>query len=418
MAEEAYLTLNDTPEAERATAPRYLRYWSLPSDNDQVMANYWTLFRALSLASVDLTFKVGKAAECINNAVAYTGVCGANSICICRDVFFGTPTSPGLSTEDHVYPSQQGTILHEMSHLRLGTDDNEQGNTPPLENAYNYDRFASNDPYLPMTTKPVVAQIVRRLQVPAGGTAPLSVVCRYAEDSDGFAISGGWENVVGNMSAYHSRRVNNGRWEVRVKNSESTAKTVGIRVNCLYNVSSLGSNVTVAEATRSIPLSTGQDPAYDDLDCSSIDGGGIPIGGGFSLANNVEVFESRMRDVNQTVKAHAGFKRTTTQSVSVVHTATCLQNITNVPTVRVRGATYDSSTGDARAACNENEVMTWAGFRVAEPTPLLIQRAVSSYQTRSGRATGYSGYLVPSFPGSVDPSKIEAVATCVEFPTQ
>jgi hypothetical protein len=105
---------------------------------------------------------------------------------------------------------------------------NTKDDTEPLTRAYTYQFFALNYPYLPTTTKPVVEQIVRRLEVPANGKQWLSVTC-----GSGFPISGGWENVVGNMGVYYSRMstIHPSEWEVRVWNKELTAKTVGIRAS-------------------------------------------------------------------------------------------------------------------------------------------------------------------------------------------
>jgi hypothetical protein len=60
--------------------------------------------------------------------------------------------------------------------------------------------------------------------------------------------------------------------------------------------------------------------------------------------------------------------------------------------------------------------MTWAGFKMAaDSNAAVVPRVVSSYQTRSGTATGYTGYLVPTIPERADLSMTEAVATCVKF---
>jgi hypothetical protein len=397
----------DTPTDERSTAPRYLACKWLPSDYDTVTANFWTLSEALALAKLDLKFAVGTAAECTGLTVAYT--CGVDRICFCRDVFFKK------STEDHRSGSQQATVLHEVSHLGdvLDTEDE----PPELKQAYAYQRFAANEPYLPMTPKPVVEQIVRRFDVPAKSPNEkdknrFTVSC----GEGGLPTSGGWENVVGNMGVYHSRMNGSTDWEVRVWNQESTAKTVGIRASCLYNVKT--AQVAVAEVKREARL-TKESPLYDQqLDCTSSSGGGIPIGGGFSLwaaGNEYPALNVALVQAGGSPPA-ATFRLTDDNPAYVVtQTATCLKNLTGA-TISVRTATYDSSSGRAHVPCNDNEVMTWAGFKMADSSATVVPQAVGSRLTRSDRATGYTGALVPAIPGGADPSKIQAVATCVGFP--
>ena len=146
---EALSSLLNLPEPQRATSPRYARWFGAytPERYARVSANFDNILGALSEET--LTYDC----SCDESSFAFVYPSRPYDIYLCR-AFFAADV---LGTD-----SRAGTIVHELSHFTVlaGTADHAYGastlalasNDPDraIDNADNHEYFAENTPALPM----------------------------------------------------------------------------------------------------------------------------------------------------------------------------------------------------------------------------------------------------------------------------